>query len=161
MSKRTTTFIAALFLAFMFSGNVLAQSVKSRSQEPCENDPVKVQTIGLTERELLARAEERAESLRTRVFDIKMQELDLQARLEDLDYRSSPESLTRLIVFISSVRPMDELRDTLRGRFESEKARVNKQLEMLASSRERLEAAIREADSEVERLRQLIASGTD
>jgi len=47
---------------------------------------------------------------------------------------------------------MDELRDALRIRLESEKARVNKQLDLLASTRERLEAAIREA--ELERVRQ-------
>ena len=52
------------------------------------------------------------------------------------------------------MRPMDELRDALRIRLESEKARVNKQLDLLASTRERLEAAIREADAELERVRQ-------
>ena len=47
----------------------------------------------------------------------------------------------------------DELRDDLRIRIENAKTRVNRQLELLASSRERLESTVSEADAAVELLR--------
>lgn len=53
---------------------------------------------------------------------------------------------------------MDELRDALRVKLENEKARLNRQLEVLESRRERLEAAIREAEADVEHLRQRLSS---
>jgi hypothetical protein len=42
-------------------------------------------------------------------------------------------------------------------RLENEKARVNKLLEFLASSRERLEAEISRTDEELERIRQRLS----
>ena len=112
--------------------------------------------------ELLTRAENRSDALRAQLLDLQMKEIDLQARLDDLDYRLRPESLAQALVFVGSVRPMDELRDDLRGRIESEKTRTNAQLELLASTQARIEAAISDADSECARLRQrlrLLSSG--
>jgi predicted nuclease with TOPRIM domain len=87
-----------------------------------------------------------------------MRELDLQTCVDDLDYQLTPDSIQRALAFVGSVRPMDELRDALRVRLESEKARLNKQFELLESRRGRLEAAISEADADVERLRQRLGS---
>ena len=108
----------------------------------------------LIEAELLTRAENRVDALRAQLLDLQMKEIDLQARLDDLDYRLRPESLNQALVFVGSVRPMDELRDDLRARIESEKTRVNAQLELLASTQAKLEAAIGDADAECARLRQ-------
>jgi predicted nucleic acid-binding Zn-ribbon protein len=71
-----------------------------------------------------------------------------------MDYRLTPANIQRAITFVSSTRPMDELRNELRQRLEDEKARVKEQVELLASSRERLEVEIRRAKEEIERLRQ-------
>ena len=112
--------------------------------------------------ELLTRAENRSDALRAQVLDLQMKEIDLQARLDDLDNRLRPESIQQALSLVSSVRPMDELRDDLRARLESEKSRTNAQLELLASTQARLEAAISDADSECARLRQrlrLLSSG--
>jgi septal ring factor EnvC (AmiA/AmiB activator) len=112
--------------------------------------------------ELLTRAENRSDALRAQLLDLQMKEIDLQARLDDLDYRLKPESINQALVFVGSVRPLDELRDDLRARIESEKTRVNAQLELLASTQARIEAAISDADSECARLRQrlrLLSSG--
>jgi chromosome segregation ATPase len=106
----------------------------------------------------LARAEERAEALRAKLFDLQMQEIELQSRLDHLDYQLTPESIQRALALVGSVRPMDELRDGLRKKLESERARVNKVLEHLASSREQLEAALSRAEAELERLRQRLGS---
>ena len=150
-------FLVGLFLALAIAPNSFAQSAGSRTSDDSEIAPVKAQASRLVDLEIITRAEERAEALRAKVFDLQIQELDLQAYLEELDYRLTPDSIQRAALFISSVRPADELRNGLRTRLENEKARVNKQLELLAASRERLEAAISRADAEVERLRQRLS----
>ncbi|HJQ68304.1 MAG TPA: hypothetical protein VKA70_05005 [Blastocatellia bacterium] len=135
--------LAGLFLALALGSAAFAQSSESRPPEGRDN---------------AARAEERAESLRARLFEVQMQELDLQNQLDYLDFRLTPDSMQRALAFIGSPRPMDELRDGLRARLESEKQRVNKRLEFLVASRERLEAEIKRADAEVERIRQRSSS---
>jgi hypothetical protein len=56
-----------------------------------------------------------------------MKEIELQAQLEDLDYRLLPENIQKALAFVGSVRPMDELREALRIRIENEKVSVAKQ----------------------------------
>jgi len=107
----------------------------------------------LVEMEMLARAERRAEDFRSRLLDLQMKEIEIQAYLEYLDYRMRPENIQKALELVGSPRPMDELRNDLRMRLESEKERVNRRLELLGSTRDRLEAAIREADKESVRLR--------
>jgi hypothetical protein len=135
-----TRFLAGLFLALALGAQGLAQS-GSRPSDVCESAAPK---NSLIDRAAVARAEERAEALRAKLFDIQIQEIELQARLDDLDIRLTPEAIHRQLALVGSVRPMDELRNTLRRALESEKARVNRMLELLVSSRERLEAEIRE-----------------
>jgi hypothetical protein len=103
--------------------------------------------------ELLARAENRADALRDQLANLQMREIELQARLDELDYRMKPESIQQALLFVASVRPMDELRSGIRARLEKEKTRTNAQLELVAATRAKLEAAIRDADAECERLR--------
>ena len=101
----------------------------------------------------IIRAEQRADALRTQLLEQRARQVDLQDRLDDLDYRMTPEAIQHALAFVGSVRPMDELRAALRTRLENEKARVTKQLSLLEASCERLEAAIAEADRNVEQLR--------
>ncbi len=82
-----------------------------------------------------------------------MQELNLQAHIEDLDFQLLPDNIRQAVLYVGLVRPMEELRQTWRKRLENEKARVSKQLELLTSNREQLEAAINRVDTEIERLR--------
>jgi|ERR1044072_6522 len=149
-----TRLVAGLFLALALGTQGFAQSPKSQSSDEFETITLKAQANGLISHEILVRAEGRAEALRAKLFDLQMQELELQAYLEYLDYRLTPECIQRSLALVGTVRPMDELRDALRKGLENEKARVNKVLDLLAASRERLEAAIKGADAEVERLRQ-------
>lgn len=147
------TFLAGLFVAVTLGTEGFAQAPQSRPPVDCEGSPLNARTISVIDRETAARTEDRAESLRSRLFDLTIKELDLAARLDDLDYRSSPEGIQRALAFVGSARPMDELREALRLRLEREKARVYSQLDLLASIREELETAIREADAELERVR--------
>ena len=149
-----TRFLIGLFLALALAPQGFAQSPGNRPVDKCESATLKTQVSSLSDFEFVERAEQRAEALRAKLFDLQMQEINLQIYLDDLDYRLRPDSIQQALAFVGSVRPMDELRNDLRTRLENEKARVNKQFELLASSRERLEAAISRADAEAERLRQ-------
>jgi chaperonin cofactor prefoldin len=144
-------FLVGLFLTMTLAATAFAQSSSGR--------PSRTVNRGATiELELLTRAEQRAETLRERLLDLQSREEDLRARLDNIDYQLRPDSIQRALAFVGSVRPMDELRDALRARLENEKARVGKQLELLVSSKDRLEAAIRDADAAVERLRRRVSS---
>ena len=114
-----------------------------------------------TDAEMLARAENRADALRDQLANLQMREIELLARIDELDYRMKPESIQQTLAFVGSVRPMDELRSNLRVRLEREKSRLNAQLDVLSATRVRLEASIRDADAECERLRQRLARGSD
>jgi len=140
-TKHIKRFLIGVFIALLLAVPGFAQTHEQRDQ-------------ALIDVELLTRAENRADALRTQLLDLQMKEIDLQARLDDLDYRLRPENLQQALIFVGSVRPMDELRDDLRARIESEKTRVNEQLELLASTQAKLEAAISDADAECARLRQ-------
>ena len=111
--------------------------------------------------EFLARAENRADGLRAQLANLQMRESELQARIEELDYQMKPESIQRALALVGSARPMDELRANLRARLESEKRRTNAQLEVLATTRIKLETALREAEAECARLRQRLGLSND
>jgi hypothetical protein len=150
---RTKTFVG-LILAFSLWATVLSPSAAGQSQRRQGTAPAR-RTADLIE--MLARAEQRADSLRERLLDLQERQLDLQARLEDIEYDMTPERIQQALAFVGSVRPMDELRQARRNRLENEKARVNKQLELVDATRVRLEVAIAQADNDVEMLRQRVS----
>jgi hypothetical protein len=136
----------------------LAQSAQSRRPAASGGNRLAEKQISLIDFELLSRAEQRVEAVQTQLFNLEMKVMDLQAQIEDLDYEMTPERIQRALAFVGSVRPMDELREGLRSRLESEKVRLNKQLELLESRRSRLETALAAAEAQVERLRQRMDS---
>ena len=146
-------FLAGLILTVALGAQGFAQSQETRPSEADENAKAKAQLSNLTDLEILTRTEQRVESLRTRLFELQVQELNLQARIEDLDYQLLPDNIQHAVMYVGLVRPMDELRQTWRNRLENEKARVSRQLELLTANREQLEAAIGRVDTEIERLR--------
>lgn len=149
--KRLSTFCILLTVALL---TPMIQAVAQTSTRAASSQ----RSRDMVEIETLMQVEHRAHALRAQLMDLQMKEIELQALLEDLDYRLLPENIQRTLALVGSVRPMDELRDALRIRIENVKTRVNRQLEILASSRERLESAVSEADVEVELLRQRLNS---
>jgi predicted nucleic acid-binding Zn-ribbon protein len=144
-----------LFLASVLTTVIgveaFAQSNENRLTEACENNTLKQQVM--SDREQLARAEQRSDTLWAKLFEIQLQEIDLQTRLDDLDYRLTPDGIRQALAFVGSVRPMDELRESLRMRLEAERSRMTALVEHLALARQRVEESIRQTDSEIERLR--------
>ena len=152
--RQMTLFLAMLFVALTLGSEGFAQLPQRGSAYACESTTSKAQTNSLIDLEIVTRTEERVEALRDRLFDLQVQEMALHARLDDLDYQLTPEAIQRALAFVGSPRPMDEFREALRIMLESQEARVHRQLELLSSSRERLESAIRETEADLERLRQ-------
>lgn len=114
----------------------------------------------LVDLERLTRAEQRAEAIRTQMRDVQDKEGNLMARMEQLEYDLKPENIERSVATYGSTRPEDA-RDARRRALESERVRVRSQLDLLATSRQRLETAIITADMEVDKLRRRIEEATE
>lgn len=113
---------------------------------------LKDQQRTLVDLERLSRAEQRAEGFRAQLREVMEKELGLQARLEQIEYEIQPDAIERRTALMGTLRP-SELREQVRRQLESERNRVQQQLNLLTTSRARLEAAVVTADLEVERLR--------
>lgn len=105
--------------------------------------------------ERLTRAEQRAENLRTQLRDALDKEFQYQERLAQIEDELQPAAIERRAAVYGSLRPA-EVRDQIRRGLERERDRLQRQLELLATSRVRLEAAVATADAEVERLRERV-----
>jgi len=106
----------------------------------------------LMDMERLTRAEQRAEQLRSQLIEVQSKMADLQSRLEQIEYSLKPENIEKATMTYGTVHP-EEARESRRRQLESEKSRVQAQLNILETSRVRLETAIATADSEVDLLR--------
>lgn len=115
-------------------------------------DQIEGQQRALVDLERLSRAEQRAEGFRAQLRDVQAKEADLQSRLEQIEYDIRPENIERNTAIYGTTRP-DELRETRRRQLENERTRIRSQLDLMLTSRTRLESAIALADTEVERLR--------
>ena len=106
----------------------------------------------LMDMERLTRAEQRAEALRSQLIEVQSKMADLQSRLEQIEYSLKPDNIEKATMTYGTVHP-EEARESRRRQLESEKSRVQAQLNILETSRVRLETSIATADSEVDRLR--------
>jgi hypothetical protein len=107
----------------------------------------------LVDMERLTRAEQRAETMRAQLLDVQAKQADLQSKLEQIEYALKPENIERVVATFGTLHP-EEARETRRRQLESERSRTQDQLNQLATSRARLEAAIATADHEVDLLRE-------
>lgn len=106
----------------------------------------------LLDMERLTRAEQRAEQLRSQLIDVQSKMADLSSRLEQVEYMLKPENIERATQGYGTVHP-EEARESRRKQLENEKGRLQAQLNIMETSRVRLDAAIATADSEVDLLR--------
>ena len=163
--KRTGFFFVLLMMLLTAPGLAQREPVRKATEPNKETVPVALGVDNRTGRNgqdqqqnridaQLSRAKTRANSLRDQLVNLQMREIELQSRIAELEYRMKPESIQQALLFVASVRPIDELRSGIRARLEKEKDHVSAQLELLAATRAKLEAALRDADAENERLRQ-------
>jgi len=92
-------------------------------------------------------AQESAAKLRAQLTDLQAQQADLQSRLTQLDEEIKPENIERSLAGIGSTHPED-LREARRRQLETQRKGIQSQLDTLATTRARLEAAIAAADAQ-------------
>ena len=91
-------------------------------------------------------AAESAEKLRLQLIEVQAKEESLRARAQQLDEALKPENIERSLAGIGSTRP-EELREARRRQLQTERDGIAAQLQTLETSRLRLEAAIRDAET--------------
>jgi hypothetical protein len=91
-------------------------------------------------------AAETLENLRLQLIDVQTHEAELQARAQQLDEALKPENIERSLAGVGSTRP-EELREARRKQLQIERDGVGAKLKVLETSRLRLEAAIRDAET--------------
>jgi uncharacterized protein YlxW (UPF0749 family) len=89
---------------------------------------------------------EAAADLRARLVEVQASEADRQTQLIQLDEALKPENIERSLAGIGSTKP-EELREQRRRELTIERDSVRRQLDLLATSRARLESAIQVADN--------------
>ncbi|GEM_PF-1552636 len=102
--------------------------------------------------EILSRAEERAESLRQKLFDLSEKESAIRLRLNQIELESTDEAINRSIALIGGLRP-EVLREQRRKSLESEKNNLLNLLTQIENHKLRLQENITKADALVEKLR--------
>ena len=86
------------------------------------------------------------ENLRAQLQNLESKETELQTRSHQLDEDLKPENIEKYFALNGSTHP-EELREQRRRQLEAEKSNITTQLEQLAASRARLEAAIATAEA--------------
>ena len=94
-----------------------------------------------------ASAEKAAGDLRAQLSDVEAKQSELEQRVRQIDEDLKPENIERSLALTGSTHP-EELREQRRRQLEKEKEGVRAQMDQLAASRTRLEAAIAAADAE-------------
>ena len=87
-----------------------------------------------------------AADLRARLVEVQAREAEQHARLNQLDEALKPQNIERSLAGIGSTRP-EELREQRHRELTIERDGVRRQLDLLATSRVRLDSAIQDADN--------------
>jgi prefoldin subunit 5 len=93
-----------------------------------------------------SRAQQSIETMRSQLSDIEAKQAAIEARMREVDEAMRPENIERSLALTGSTRP-EELREKRRQQLEKEKAGLQSQLDQLATSRSRLQAAITTAET--------------
>src|SRR6185369_7024902 len=100
--------------------------------------------------ERLGRAEQRSSQLRAEQRDVQAKIGELEVRLEDVEFALKPENVERATAVYGTTRP-EEIRAQRKKQLETERERVQRQLEQLRASDAHLTQAIATSDAEVDR----------
>jgi hypothetical protein len=122
----------------------------AKKKEDSANESIRKVVTNL---DLLAHAEQRAEGLRKQLIDLIEKETVYKIRMGQFDEDLRPENIERSMVGLGGTRTA-EMRDTRRRGLENEKKGVENLLSVTTQSRMRLEEDVRQADMLVSKLRQ-------
>ncbi|HUR96824.1 MAG TPA: hypothetical protein VMZ26_02030 [Pyrinomonadaceae bacterium] len=131
-------------------GNRIKNLEAGQQAKPVDKD--EKQKRLLLNLDILARAEQRSESLRKQVFEMIERENTIKTRLDALDYDLRPEVLERSTALIGSLRP-EEIRASRRNTLQSERTNLQNLLTEIQRTRGSLESGLVRADALVEKLR--------
>jgi len=92
-------------------------------------------------------AAQTVDALRLQLLETEAKEAELESRAKQLDEDLKPENIARALAGIGSTRP-EELRETRRRQLTIERDSVRAQLKLVATSRERLQTAIKTAEGQ-------------
>ena len=95
-------------------------------------------------------AQDKAANLRAQLTEVESKQTELQTRLQKLEEDLKPEKIAANLAGVGSTKP-EELREQRKRQLEIERNGVKAQLDLLATSRTRLETAIARADAEAYR----------
>ena len=96
---------------------------------------------GFAQEQPPATAAESLEKLRAQLLEVQAKEQELQDRAQQLEESIKPENIERSLAGVGSTRP-EELRESRRRQLTKERDGVLAQLKLVETSRQRLEAAI-------------------
>ncbi len=115
-------------------------------------DPAAVASVSVSavQTSVQSSAQEKAANLRAQIAEVETKQAELQTRRQDLDEQLKPENIEKTLAGVGSTKPED-LREQRRRQLEIERNGVQKQLDLLATSHTRLEAAIAQADADAYR----------
>jgi hypothetical protein len=116
----------------------------------CLSEPAPASVSVVASAQTQSRAQEKADNLRAQLSDVEEKQAELQTRRQDLDEQLKPENIEKALAGVGSTHPED-LREQRRRQLEIERNGVQRQLELLATSHTRLEAAVAQADAEAYR----------
>ena len=120
MKRRGSLFLLPLF-CLLFTSPILAQDAPTNPEDTALN-------------------------LRAQLVEVLSKEAERHARLTELDEALQPQNIERYLAGVGSTRP-EELREQRRRQLTIERDLVSRQLELLATSRVRLETDIQLADN--------------
>lgn len=101
--------------------------------------------IGLQAAAQAPSASQRVDELQSQLLETQAKETQLVARLRQLDEDIKPENIERSLAGIGSTKP-EQLREQRRRQLAIERDGIQAQIKLLATSRERLETALRSAE---------------
>jgi chromosome segregation ATPase len=102
--------------------------------------------------DILKSAEDRADSMRDRLFGMIEKENKIKAQLDQIEYDIRPENIERLLQLGGSMKP-EEVRENRRKSLAAEKTNLQSLLTQIQATRANLETNLQKAEQMVERLR--------
>ena len=128
--------------------NLEAAATQTRTQ-PDRDEKQKRLLLNL---DIVTKAEQRAEELRKRLFELLEKETTIRTRIDSLDYDLRPEMIERTTAITGSLRP-EEMRENRRKSLATEKASLQNLLVEIQKNKTSLEISLQRADALVEKLR--------